>query len=145
MPAAGETIIAGRVPGERIATDIEISNSGNITTTETQVQSVTAPVVIGRTYKVTWSVRVNSSVAADDITLRVREDTVSGNILVTETLDLDVVNREPRLVLEVEYTADATEDKTFSATLVRTAGSGNVILNAASTVPAYLYVDYIRG
>lgn len=145
MPAAGETIIAGRIPGERIATSIETSNSANITTTETEVQTVTAAVVTGRTYRVRWSVRVSSSVAADDITLRIREDSLTGTILQSETMDVNVSNREPRVTLEAEYTADATEDKVFSATLVRTAGTGNVILNAATTVPTYLYVDYIRG
>ena len=145
MPAAGETIIAGRVPGERIATTISTSDSGTITTTETAVMTVVAAVVIGRIYRVSAFYRPNSSVAGDDIAVRIREDSTTGTQLQGLTYDLTIPTREPAYTMEAEYTADATENKTLMLTFIRTGGTGNVTNVAASTAPSYLYVDYIRG
>jgi hypothetical protein len=145
MALAGETIIAAKVPGERIATAIETANSGNVTTTETVIMTVVAPVVISRIYRVTFWGLIDTSVANDRVRVRIREDSVTGNTLqISSNVLTDAVIAEASPT-EAEYTADATEDKTFVATLLRVSGSGNEILAAASTNPAYLYVDYIRG
>jgi len=143
MPLAGETIIAGKIPGERINTDIEVSSSGDITTTETAVMTVVAAVVTGRIYRIKWVFNVDSSVAADTVLLRIREDSVSGTVLQTGRYRANSNVNYP-VTQEAEYTADATEDKTIVASLQRESGSGNVQLIAAATQPSYLYVDYIR-
>jgi hypothetical protein len=84
-------------------------------------------------------------VAADDAHFRIREDSISGTEIASVAEDLTVVGRQPRSTIEVEYTADATEDKTFVATLSRLAGSGNLHGDAAAAGPTYFYVDYVRG
>ncbi|MGH6693423.1 MAG: hypothetical protein ACREF4_22365 [Gammaproteobacteria bacterium] len=144
MVLAGQTIVAGQVPGERVATDIETIDSANVTTTETVVQTVVAPVISGRTYRVRWHGDLASSVAADIFFVKIREDTVAGNTLDFRRYRAHTTDNFPYST-EVEYTADATEDKTFVFTLVRSAGTGNGRLDATSTSPAYLYVNYIRG
>jgi hypothetical protein len=140
---AGETIIAGKVPGERVGTNV-VTASSSAVVSETVVQTVVAPVVQGRIYKVTWDFRINSTVAGDDTQPRLREDNISGAEIQTAAFDLPVVSRAPRFHFEAEYEADATEDKTFVGTLNRVSGSGNVTLLAATNQPALLYVDYIR-
>jgi hypothetical protein len=145
MVLAGETIIAGKVPGERIATTKRTSNSASITTTETVIDTVVAAVVAGRTYKVVWDGRPVSATAGDDIQYSLREDSVSGTVLQAVAVDVPVINRQPRGRLYAEYLADATEDKTFVATLFRVAGSGNAVGVAAATQPTFLYVDYAYG
>ncbi|MGH3735859.1 MAG: hypothetical protein ACRDT6_09600 [Micromonosporaceae bacterium] len=144
MPLAGETIIAGKIPGERIATDIRTANSAGVTTTETSVQSVVAPVVQGRIYRVRWHGDLASTVAADEFLVRIREDTVAGTALDFRRYRAHTTANFPYST-ETEYTADATENKTFHLTLIRSAGTGTGRLNAAASAPAFLYVDYIRG
>jgi hypothetical protein len=147
MPAAGETIIAGRVPGERIATTTATADSSTFTTTETTVMSVTAALVTGRTYRVRFYGRFNSSVSTDRVVARFREDNSSGTEIATT--DTPLTNYSGTfghaIEIEIEYTASATGNKTFVVTGERGAGSGNCNLEAATTRPAYLYVDYIRG
>jgi hypothetical protein len=144
MTAAGETIIAGKIPGERIATTIRTEDSSNVTS-EAVIDTVEAAVVEGRTYRVTWDLRMNSSVAGDDALASIREDSVTGTIIAGIVEDIPIVNRQGRTRLECEYTADATEDKTFVGTLSRVAGSGNVHGDASTGAPTLLYVEYVRG
>jgi hypothetical protein len=147
MVAAGETIIAGKVPGERIATDSGSADSSNFTNAaEVVVQSVTAPVVIGRTYRVVFHGSFASSIAADTLFVRIREDSLTGTQLQSTAFEITTTTAVGwKLTLEAEYTADATEDKIFTLTAIRAGGSGNCRLEAGSDHPAYLYVDYIRG
>jgi hypothetical protein len=143
---AGETFIAGKIPGERIATTTETSNSSATSgTTELSVISVTAAVVIGRTYWVSTSFGLSASVAADDVQINIREDSVSGTIIQSDVIDAPIVNRIQRLVLEASYTADATENKTFVAALQRVAGTGTFTRLGSATRPAFLYVTYVSG
>jgi hypothetical protein len=141
MPLAGETIIAGKVPGQRIASMTpRTANSATITTTETVIDTVVA----GRRYGVWWDGRPVATTAGDDIQYSLREDSVSGTVMQAVAVDVPVVNRHPRARLYAEYEADATEDKTFVATLFRVAGSGNAQGVAAATQPTYFNVDYIE-
>lgn len=146
MSSAGQQLVAGRIPGERIATATVTSNSANIaSTTEVQVASVTAALVSGRTYRVTAAIKADSSVAADTSDVRIREDNSTGTEMQLGRIDIkDAAGRWP-ITLEAEYTAVSTGNKTFSVTMNRATGTGNVILIASSTVPGFAYVDYIRG
>lgn len=144
MPAAGETIIAGRVPGERIATAIRTASSVSFTTTETVLDTVVAAVVDGRTYRVSWSVDLASTVTDDVARIRIREDSLTGQVLNLTNI-VCRAGRDIGFTLEAEYTADATEDKTLVATCHRQDGTGTLTSNALSSEPIYLYVDYIRG
>jgi hypothetical protein len=146
MAQAGETIIAGRIPGERIATTTRSSNSSGITTTETVVDSVTASLVEGRTYKIRWFGQVFSSVADGYTRLRIREDSVSGTEVDQRQRSTDIAaNQAFPVILEGEYIAVATGSKTFVATLVRQAGTGTVTAQAGSANPTRLTVEYVSG
>jgi hypothetical protein len=84
-----------------------------------------------------------SSVAADQVYVKIREDSVSGNVLDWRRYRAHATTNFPYRT-EVEYEADATEDKTFVLTLDRESGSGVSRRDASATSPSYFYVDYIR-
>jgi hypothetical protein len=142
---AGQVATAGRVPGERIATTTVTSDSSTFTTTETEVASVTAALVSGRTYRVRYAARFASTVAADWLMASVREDSTTGTRLTED----NVISEQSAtagwpVAGEAEYTAASTGDKTFVLTGIRATGTGTCRLEAATTRPTYLYVDYIR-
>ena len=147
MAAAGESAIAGRIPGERIATQIDTADTATFTTVETVVSTVTAALVSGRTYRVRSVVTYQSDVADDHLNARLREDSVSGTQMtgkrVRSTLTTGGFGFDG--CLEAEYTAVSTGNKTFVATGVRSTGTGNWTGEGLSVQPRYLYVDYIRG
>lgn len=143
--ASGMRMTPNRLNGRgRIATTIETSNSSGITTTETTIASVTAPLVAGRVYKVRFVGAADTSVAEDTADARIRQDSSGGTEMQLRRLDLkDATGRWP-IEMEAEYTAVSTATKTFVATIVRTSGTGTIIRIASATVPTYLYVDYVR-
>lgn len=145
MPLAGETIIPGKLPGERIATEIVTSSSATITTTETVIATVVAALVTGRTYRLRFAGAINNSQIASTGLIRLREDSVSGTQLQVVREHAHTAAQNYPLIVEVEYTAVATGNKTFVATLVRGTGTGDHSLTASASQPTYLYTDYIRG
>ena len=146
MSSAGYQFVAGHIPGERIATDVDTADSGTFTTTETVVSTVVAALVSGRTYRVRWYGGCVTTVAADIYLGRIREDNVTGTILQERNRQIGTTSAsgEP-LELEAEFTAVATGNKTFVATGVRNGGTGTLHADATAVRPRYLYVDYIRG
>lgn len=148
--AAGAKIRAATLDAllnPRIATTTETTDSGTITSTETTVISVTGALVSGRTYRVRTVVGVMSSVAADNITVRLREDSSSGTLLNYDEVDIDRTSATGnfKAVLEAEYTAGSSGNKTFVATVQQATGTGNCRMEAGTDHPSYLYIDYIRG
>jgi len=142
MSSAGQQLIANRVPGERIGTTINTANSAAITTVETIVDTVTVPLVSGRTYRITWAASILGTVANDQGIARMREDNVAGTTLQVVRFKAPTATNYP-LRMEAEFTAVATGNKTFVVCLLREVGTLTRIGNA--TQPVYLYVDYIRG
>lgn len=137
---------AGAIPGERIETTTRTSNSSAISTTETAIDTVTADVVSGRTYKVRYVYNWSGSVAADQFYLRTREGSGTGGTQLTyHNIRTAVTTQIFGNTLEVEWTAGSTGSQSFSTTLVRQTGTGAATIRASSTQPAYLYVDYISG
>lgn len=146
MSSAGYQLVAGHIPGERIGTTIDTADSGTFTTTETVVSTLTVALVSGRTYRVRSIVGCVTSVANDIYLGRIREDNVSGTILMERNRHVGTVSASgEELSLEAEYTAVATGNKTFVATGVRNGGTGTLHADATAVRPRYLYVDYIRG
>lgn len=145
--SSGTELVGGRIPGERIATTTATADSSTFTTTQTQVMSVTAPLVDGRTYRVRFAGRWASSAAGDDLIGRLREDSTSGTQMQIGQQDISSTSGAGfgPMTLEAEYTAVATGNKTFIVTGVRNGGTGNNRLQAAADAPALLYVEYIRG
>jgi hypothetical protein len=139
-------LVAGRIPGERIATTVVTADSAGFTTAEVSVASVTAPLVSGRTYRLRAVPKWESDVANDRINARLRQDTVTGTIMQSDNVRIHVVsNLGWGGVMEVEYTAVDTANKTFVLTGQQAAGTGTCVLGAGATRPVYLYVDYVSG
>lgn len=144
--SSGFQLVAGRIPGELIASSAATADSANFTTTEVIVMTVTAPVVIGRRYSIWAGPTFHSSVDGDVVHSQLREDNVSGTVLdrtddyirvTTTTID--------RTTLFAMYTADATENKTFVVTGDRVSGTGNCRLEADTIRPAFMLVRYESG
>jgi hypothetical protein len=146
----GSLLVLGAVgnptaPNQRIATTVIDNPSGTFTTTATQVASVTAWLVAGSIYRVTFDGAFDTTVDGDMVRARIREDNISGNQLqARDTGEMDAAGLVTGLRMEVEYTAVSTGNKTFVATGERDAGTGNISMSADPTFPAYMYVDYVR-
>lgn len=141
---AGQRLIAGRIPGERIGTTTRTSSSAGITTVETVVDTITVPLVAGREYKVVWYGDIQSTVAADRAFTRIRENGLGGVPVEFARKHFPTANNYPEY-LEGEYTAVATGDKTFVFTLIKEAGSGTISSPADAAGEAFLYVEYVEG
>lgn len=145
MAASGDPISAADV-NVRIATTARTSDTSTVTTTETVADTVVASLVSGRKYRVKWIAGYNSSVAADTVFLRLREDSVSGTQMAIFRGYSHLSNGGGSrwvAVFEAEYTASSTAAKTFVGTYVRASGTGNVSINAGATYPTLLYVERI--
>lgn len=147
MTSMGFQALAGRIPGERIATVIHTASSVGAVTSETEVASITAALVSGRTYRVTVDYPVRFTVATDMFDARIREDNSSGTQIQRRTPSVSVAGGGSNTLvrLEVEYTALSTGNKTFSFTIARMSGTGSGTPVPSATAPGYMYVDYIRG
>lgn len=148
MTTAGFQVLAGRIPGERIATSVITSDSATFTTTETEVATVTASLVSGRTYQIVTDLGIGSSVANDSVRCFLHEDTLGGQTLDQTVVGTDVTTGGTRKVichLESEFTASSSGDKTFVIGAERINGSGNCQLIAASNRPTYVKVHYVSG
>lgn len=131
--------------GYRLDQDVDTANSGNITGTETVVMTVAEGLNLGATYRLSARLHVDTSVSGDDVSVKIREDDATGTILNQHGFDIPSASFPVLVNLEAEYTAVADASKTFVVTIVRTAGTGNIIKIGAATQPAYFYLDYIRG
>lgn len=146
MAAAGDKIPASEL-NERLATTVRTTDSGTVTTTETIADSVSAVLVSGRRYKIKWSVGYTSSIAADSLFLRIREDNVSGTVASLVRAYSPLTNGAGSrwaAIVEAEYTAVASAAKTFVGTYVRASGTGNVNIAAGVTYPTILSIELIR-
>lgn len=142
MASAGEVIEAWH--GARIATTKATSTTSTFTTTETVTDSVTAALVDGERYLVEFWGHFGTTVNGDDVTVQIREDSVSGTSITQNTVDIPTGSVSIAVYLRTEYTAVATGNKTFVATGDRFAGTGNITRVASSGVPAFLTVTHIQ-
>ena len=145
MSNAGYQLLAGRIPGERVGDGPRTSTPATFTTTETAVDTVTAPLVAGRKYGIWWFAQCQSSVAGDSARARIREDNSTGTQITLRGYELVDAGVAVGIVEYGEYTAAATANKTFVGCLVRGAGTGNLTAAASATQLACIYVEYISG
>lgn len=142
-----DSYLDGRLPA-RIATNTRTTVSSGITTTETVIDSVTAALVSGRTYKVRWTAAIGVSVAGDTSFVRLREDNLAGtqmNILRVHGVSTGGTGTRWPAEIEAEYTAASTGNKTFVGTLVRATGTGSHTIQGDSSFPVLLTVEYVSG
>lgn len=137
--------ITNEVIATRVATATTTADSSTFTA-ETQVATVTAYLVSGRTYAVeVKNTRWSSSVAADTAAVRLREDSVSGTQMNAMVVGIPTTTTSGfgAGLVYAEFTAGVTGNKTFSLTGSRNSGTGNIQLRASATAPTYLTVTLI--
>lgn len=144
MSSAGQQLVAGRIPGEQIARQDATSDSATFTGTEVELQTVTAAVVSGRTYKIVYDwgceITIDGSVRS-----QVRLDTVSGTIIGIRDTAVDASTTVNSCRVETFWTATSTTSQTFSGTGRVTGGGGTANRNADATFPSFMYVEYVSG
>ncbi len=114
-------------------------------TAETVVDTITASLQEGITYRISHTSYVASSVADGYCRMRIREDDITGTSLVLRQQPTTIAaNQSAGNLIEAEYDCAADESKTFVVTYVRQAGTGNLTATAAADNPVYTYVDRIR-
>lgn len=145
MSNTGQQVIAGRIPGERIASGPRTTTPATFTA-ETAVDTVTAALVSGRRYAIHWYANVQSSVAADQVGIKIREDSVSGTQMTNQRAPvLTTAGVAYPVAQYAEFTAVSTGNKTFVGTMVRSVGTGNITAGASATQQAHIYVEYLDG
>ena len=141
--AASGSDVADLINRGRVGTTKAVSNSGTFTA-ETVVLTVVAPLEIGRTYMVTTQFLGDINTAGDEITGRIREDSISGTVMQDYTQAPYGVTRPSMWHMWNEYVALTSSTKTFVTTLARLTGTGTVGMVASATQPAFLVVDCIK-
>lgn len=138
---AGDRITADELSTYAGEPEIREINSSAFTTAETEVDTITVPVVNGRRYKVVWRPAFFSTVANDHVRGAIREDDLAGTALYVQNITTPISGQAFLMHLEGFYTATATEDKTFIGTGDRITGTGTITGQAASSNPTLLYVE----
>lgn len=138
--AAGDPI-----PWSNISTRVAVANatadSAAFTTTESLILSASGFVVAGQRYACVARGNWGSTVTGDTIIDRIREDSVTGNVLATGQLaNVNTSSVGWSDMLYGEYTAAATAAKTFVLTGVRNGGTGNCLLRAGAGRNAWISV-----
>lgn len=141
MPNAGEIIRAGPVNTRRGTTTATTTTA--TFTAETVTDTLTVDLIEDARYLIEWYGFFASTVAADDVTGRLREDNVTGTLMRSMREDLPSANQSRMFYMRAEYTATATGSKTFVATGERAAGTGNITRNATATSPVLFTCDRI--
>lgn len=146
--AAGAIIRAGdinRVLDRRVGTNFVTANSAAFTAI-TVVNTLVVNLVAGRTYGLSFSCRLSSSVANDACLVRIKPNGTGGTDLnVTQTNIPTTSASGWDTELYGEFTASSTGSQTFVSTCERSIGTGNIIIRASATGPAILLCDYISG
>lgn len=137
---------AGGLVSSRVGTTVRDTDTSTFTA-QTLINTVTANLVTGRVYRVTWDFRWTSGTAGDTVFARLRDTNLVGAQLQNSRIDGRLTNGAGSGWggrIETEYTAVATGAKTFAATLALATGTGSVSVIAAADRASYLYVDFIR-
>ncbi|AXH89396.1 hypothetical protein AB0N38_26170 [Micromonospora aurantiaca] len=138
----------GKTGTYRVGKNTRTADSGVFTTVEAAIDSVTVPLVSGRTYRVRWNVAWAGTLAGDTVFTRLRENNVTGtqlNIIRSEIVATGGAGTRWPATIEADYTAVATGNKTFVGTGIRTSGSGNINAHAGTDFPITMTVDYVEG
>lgn len=122
------------------------TDSANFTTTETQIQTVTASLVEGAIYKIAWQPHFASSVNNDEMRGFIREDNISGTVIQSGygLASSTGGNLGRTVVMYGKYEAVATGNKTFSFSASRVAGTGNCRVEGAADRPSIATVELWR-
>lgn len=135
-----ESVDVNRRVGTTTATSDSSATSG---TTELSIDQVTATLVAGNRYTITWDVNWLGSVAADFFFLLLREGSgIAGTQLDFLTVKVQAATiPTEHAILFTDYTAAASGSQTFTATFRRSSGTGTLTAKASSTQPRVLKVE----
>jgi len=143
----GDTIFAADVNAltERVNSTPIVADSATWNATEASITTVAATLVSGQKYKIWFSGRISTDVAADAANLRIREDNLTGTQLQLHQVYLPTTTGNGwGTYFYAEYTAVASASKTFALTAQRSIGTGTAHrIRAAATAPGYFVVDKI--
>ena len=119
------------------------SSQGSITTTETDVTSLTVTANVptgGRSVKVTCFASVTSTVLNDAIKMRFYEDsTLIGSSQVIQVGGVGYTQQ----INFVMTTTPTAGSHTYKATVFRNAGTGTISVNGSSTEPSIILVEAV--
>jgi hypothetical protein len=128
---------------QRIAT-VTIAANSALFTTEIVVATITGFLTAGQRYRICFYGYMNSTVALDQGSSRLREDSITGTQFVQQNIDLRQAGTTGyQANLYGEYVAVATANKTFVVTAVRVSGTGNLQMPAGASRMSYLTLDLI--
>lgn len=148
IPPAGNYVVGlvdATRSGQRIASSLRTSSVGTFTA-ETIVDTITAPGLInGATYGVWWYAQIQTSVAGDAAGAKIREDTVAGNVLTNQRVEMADSGAGYGVAQYGQYLSVADGDKIFVGTFVRSVGTGNLTASASVNQQANMYVEYLFG
>lgn len=137
-------VLAGEIATPPYSTSTTATSStSTFTTTETLTDTITASLVNGHTYEVSHSAIWNSSVAGDDVSVRLREDSVTGTAMNGFDVRCASSTRYYGVWVRARYTASVTGSKTFIVSGQRMSGTGNIIRAASSANPSLLTVTEV--
>jgi len=128
----------------RDTTVTRISNSSGFAS-ETVVDTISVPVVSGKTYRIRWGMDVSTTVANDLARARVREDNLVGTVRQLKHIKLPDANQDFGATLEFDWTAASTTTKVFVGTIVRHLGSGTFSANSSANEPTWFTAEYVSG
>lgn len=129
--------------GKTAGTSDSSATSG---TTELAIDQVTISAVNGKTYRITWNLQwAATSVAASErhfILLRLGSGTGGTQLTYITVVPKDTAAQEGAVVI-AEWTASSTGSQTFTGSMRRSNGSGNISAKGGATNPRLLVVDQI--
>lgn len=122
-----------------------IADSSTWGATEASITTVVATLESGDKYKIWFTGRISTDVAADASNLRIREDNLTGTQLQLHQVYLPTTTGNGwGTYFYAEYTAVSSASKTFALTAQRSIGTGTAHrIRAATNAPGYLAVERV--
>lgn len=146
--SAGDVILASDINNlvERKGTSLITADTTTWNATETVTTTTAATLVSGLRYKVWFTGRISTDVAADAANMRIREDNLTGTQLGFGQVYLPTTTANGWFFyLYAEYTAVSSASKTFALTGQRSIGTGTAHrVRASASAPAWFNIERIQ-
>lgn len=125
---------------DRFWVDLNVATDGPTSgTTEYLVDTVTADVVAGAVYKLTWTLAFTGTVTDDRFFLILREGTtVAGTQLQFKTVE---INNQFDAIVQTYWQAGSSGSQSFVATARRNSGTGTLTVSGSATAPRHFSVE----
>lgn len=119
-----------------------ITTSGS---TEVAVDQVTATVISGRKYTVTYRLKYTATVSADRFVVRIRSGSGTGGTELESVVWITPATLSSTLTqtIDIDWVASSTGSQTFTATVARVGGTGTLTVQGGTTGRRILKVDLV--